>query len=55
MADQSEKSWEVEEEVFVEEPVKTRSSKEVDLESQRMDETSSLATDRYDNEGNRVV
>ena len=31
------------------------SAKEVDLESQRADETSSMAHDQYDNEGNRVT
>lgn len=31
------------------------SAEEVDLESQRKDETSSLATDRYDEFGQRIV
>lgn len=31
------------------------SAEEVDPESQRMDESSSLAGDKYDNEGNRVT
>jgi hypothetical protein len=31
------------------------SAEEVDLESQRKDETSALAGDQYDSEGNRVI
>lgn len=53
---------EQEEVVVVEEPAAEApaddtplSAEEVDLESQRLDESSSLASDRYDNEGNRVA
>lgn len=40
--------------VVAEEEGAPLSAKEVDLESQRKDETSSLAHDQYDQDGNRL-
>ena len=44
-----------EDDLVLQEDTAPLSAEEVDLESQRKDESSSLAHDRYDSDGNRIT